>query len=158
MSGRDQAPDSSSPPRPGGEPLGVRATISSLASGFQQYLDARRELLAIESREAARFAARQGIIAIILAGAAILAYLLLLVAGVSLGGHWLSSILPGKWSQFGWQTATAAAALLHLGLAAACFRALRHSSTPPLFEVTRDEFQKDRQWLQDQQTRNERRS
>lgn len=152
MSGREQQPDSSSSHATGDEPTGVRGTISSFAAGFRQYLEARGELLSIESREAARFAARQGTLGMVLAVACLIAYLLLLVAAISLVGHWLTMILPGEWSQFGWQTAAAAAALLHLGLAAACYRALHRHSDQPLFEITRSEFQKDRQWLHDRQT------
>ena len=158
MPGRDHPSDLSTPsPDEDNEP-GVRGTFASLADGLRQYLQARGELLSIESREAGQVAARKGVLGAILAAAVFLAYGLLLAAAVSLAGYWLGGILPGEWSQFGWQTAALAAAVLHLVIAAACFRALRKQPDQPLFEVTRSEFQKDRQWLNDQQTGNEKNS
>ena len=158
MSGRDQPSDSAPSPSPGDGRPGVRATFSSFADGLRQYLLARGELLSIESREAARVAGRKGTLAFLLACAVFFGYALLLTAAVALVGHWLGTILPGAWSQFGWQTAAVLAGLLHLGAAALCYRALRQPPSEPLFEVTRSEFQKDRQWLNDQQNSSEKKS
>jgi uncharacterized membrane protein YqjE len=158
MPGREHHSDHTTPLPDGDEPSGVRGTFASFAQGLQQYLAARGELLAIESREAGRIAGRKGILAAILAAALFFAYSLLLVAAVSLAGHWLALLLPDSWSQFGWQAAAVTAALLHLGVAAACYRTLRKPSQQPLFEVTRSEFEKDRQWLNDQQTTNGKKS
>lgn len=152
MPGRDHPSDHATPPADGDGPPGVRATFTSFADGLRQYVAARSELLSIESREAARVAGRKGALAAIIAASTFTAYALLLVAAVSVTGHWLRNVLPGNWSQFGWQTAALLAGLLHLAVAAGCFRALRRSPRQPLFEVTRSEIQKDRQWLNDQQT------
>lgn len=158
MSGRDQPRDPASSPKPGDGSSSVRDGFASFADGLRQYLLARGELLAIEAREATRVAGRKGTLAFLLATAVFFGYALLLVAAVALVGQWLGGILPGSWSHFGWQTAAVLAGLLHLAMAALCYRALRQSPREPLFEVTRSEFQKDRQWLDDQQTNSENRN
>ena len=158
MPGRDHPSDHATHPPDGDGPPGVRATFTSFADGLRQYVAARGELLTIESREAARVAARKGALAAVIGTSIFAAYALLLVAAVSVTGHWLHDLLPGKWSQFGWQTAALLAGLLHLAIAAGCFRALRRPPRQALFEVTRSELQKDRQWLNDQQIGNEKKS
>ncbi|NIP91979.1 MAG: hypothetical protein GWO24_00260, partial [Akkermansiaceae bacterium] len=78
---------------------------------------------------------------------AFLAYALLLTAAVSLLGRWLASIWPGVLGGSGWQLAAIIAALLHLLLACLLFNKLKRKPVPRLFEFTRAEFRKDREWL-----------
>lgn len=142
----DHVPDGEPPPS-------IRDTMASFAQGLQQYLLARGELLSIESREAGRHATRKAILGVALACAAIFAYGLFLCAAVSLVGGWIETRFSPRFDQIGWQCVALAAGLLHVLLALVLLHLLRRKPVEPLFDVTRREFQKDRQWLHDQQTR-----
>ncbi len=136
----------------------ARKTLSSMGQGLQQYLEARGELFAIESREAGRHATRKGILGVALVVAAFFAYGLILCAAVSLAGGWLEARFPKQFSTIGWECAALLAGLLHIALAFGLLFLLRRKPAAPLFDVTRQEFQKDRQWIQDQQSANENKS
>lgn len=155
------SPPESAPrsPNPSDEPAPrARETLSSMAQGLQQYLEARGELFAIESREAGRHATRRGILGVALVVAAFFAYGLMLCAAVSLVGGWLETHFPKQFGTIGWECAALMAGILHMALAFGFLFLLRRKPATPLFEVTRQEFQKDRQWIQDQQTAPENKS
>ena len=90
--------------------------------------------------------------------AAFFAYGLILCAAVSLAGGWLEARFPKQFSTIGWECAALLAGLLHIALAFGLLFLLRRKPAAPLFDVTRQEFQKDRQWIQDQQSVNENKS
>ena len=135
--------------RPGGE------NPPSFLRGLQQHLEARGELLAIESRDAVRHTVRKTLLGTACAGAAFFAYGLILCAAVSLSGPWLESRFPDHFDKIGWQCAALLIGLLHIIVAFIFLALLRRKPAEPLFEASRHEFQKDHQWIQDQQTRNE---
>lgn len=142
-------------PAPADEPSpSTRETAAAFARGLQQYLAARGELLAIESREAARYTTRKAVLGTTLALCAFFAYTLILCAAVSLAGRWLESAFPAHFAKIGWQSAALLAGLLHVVASLVFVTLLRKKPAEPLFEVTRRELQKDRQWLHDQQTDN----
>ena len=123
--------------------------------GFRDYLAARSELLAIESKEAATFARRQlgGVILLILG--AFFGYAFLQLGLAFLLGLLFSALLPPDLSPYGWLFGTAVLALLNLGIAWGAWTRLRRPPETPLFEVSRAEFEKDREWINQQQQKNE---
>lgn len=158
MPGSQPDPTRGPPPRPEGGAESPGDTPPSFIGGLQQHLEARGELLAIESREAARHTARKALFGTACAGAAFLAYALILCATVSLSGRWLEAGFPDHFAKIGWQCAALVIGLLHIIAAFIFLALLRRKPIEPLFEATRREFQKDHQWIQDQQTGNESKS
>ena len=110
-------------------------------------MEARIELIQIESREACRQAMRQGIVAGMLCAIAFFAWALLLAGGIG----WLAHGLEQSGHPWGWPKITLAAAVLHILLGVGLFLALRLRNQPS-FPVTRNEFEKDREWLKTLQT------
>lgn len=144
--GTDQAGDGPDPP--------AYRPVKEVRHGLREHLHARVELLSLELTEAREIFARKGAFGLLLVLAAALAYLLLLVAGIGFLGRWFASL----GSSMGWELATLLAGLLHAAVAALCFLLLRRKSDPALFEYTRAEFQKDREWLRPDPTNNESRN
>ncbi|NNC89659.1 MAG: phage holin family protein [Akkermansiaceae bacterium] len=139
-------------PEPGVPPDDGRAPQPSIGARLHTYLQARLDLFALESKEAAGVVARQGVLGVLLALAAFFAYVLILAAAVSLLGQWLASAWPDAFATVGWEVAALGFGLLHVLAAAAFFLLLRRKPDPPLFEYTRSEFQKDREWLHERQS------
>lgn len=114
--------------------------------GLGDHLKARAELLAIESREAGEVVARKGLLALLVAGALVFAYALLLVAAVAFLGHWIAG-----WSEtlapFGWPLAAVTLGFLHLITGLILYKKLKSRPGEVLFEYTRAEIHKDRAWL-----------
>lgn len=131
------------------EPEATRP-VKEVQRGLREHLHARIELLSLELAEARGTVARKGALGVGLLLAAVLAYLLLLVAAIGFMGRWFTTL----GSSMGWELATLLAGLLHAGGAALCFLLLRRKPTPPLFEYTRAELHKDREWLRPDPTSN----
>lgn len=78
--------------------------------------------------------------------------ILMVMAGVAALGCWALLVVGGIGAlavatAWPWYWLALAAALLH-ALAAACFIGLAKTANTPVFPVTRNEFLKDREWLQ----------
>ncbi|HJM64124.1 MAG: hypothetical protein CMN05_03390 [Roseibacillus sp.] len=152
MSGWFQKSGSSSDPSPESgkhDPAGKSA--HQFGEGLGDHLKARAELLSIETREAGEVAARKGSLAIAAVVFLFFAYALVLATVVSLLGRWLES-LSSQFSGLGWQLAALAAGFLHFLVALALFRKLKQKRELNLFEFTRAEFNKDREWLNQSKT------
>ena len=102
-----------------------------------EFVSARMELLALEAREAGRHAARRGVLAGIIAGCAMTAWL----AGVAGLIGWVAA--AGK---LPWHFAALGAAVLHLLVAGLVVFALRRPA-PPAFPISTAELLQDREWL-----------
>lgn len=126
-----------------------------LTQGLQDYLCARIELLALESQEAAAVAKQKGTLGLAMAVTAIFGYALILVALVALTGNALSALLSPTLAPFSWPIAALLFGILHFLAAYLLYNKLRRKAPNPLFEITRSELEKDRQWIHDQQIRNE---
>lgn len=100
-------------------------------------LAARAALFQYESKAAARQCLRTATLLGVAAGAAAVAWLLLLAGGVA-----ALSVATG-WP---WYWLAIAAAVLHLLAAAVCLGCAK-AAKPPLFPLTQSEFDKDRAWL-----------
>ncbi len=108
----------------------------SLAAEFVQ---ARLELIRHEAREAGRQAARRAATAVVIAGCAVL-FWMLTVAG-------LIGLVAASRPDWAWWQITLAAGGLHLLVALACLLTLRRPGRPA-FPLTRSELAKDQAWLE----------
>ena len=138
--GSGSSPDSSP------EDSGRQSGKDRFLEGLAEHIKARGELLAIEAREAREALGRQGALASATGAIIVIGYGLILIAGISLLGRWLESLVPSL-SGIGWQLSALAAGLVHLVLALLLFRKLKQQRDLNLFEFTRAEFNKDGQWL-----------
>jgi len=97
----------------------------------------RITLIGLESKEAARDAARRLLLLVTLGFCVFFAWALLLAGGIA---------LLARFAGWPWHGMAIACALLHLVAAVALAMAARRKSPPP-FPVTRAEFKKDREWI-----------
>jgi uncharacterized membrane protein YqjE len=110
----------------------------SWQSALAEFVSTRVELIRLESQEAAKVAKKRTSLTITLAIIASTAWLSF-IAGI-IG-------LTDQYSSITWWMAALAAAALHAIIAGILISKLKQP-TPPLFTVTRSEFQKDRLWMQ----------
>lgn len=111
----------------------------SWQSALAEFVGTRIELIRLESQEAAKVAKKRTSLTITLAIIASTAWLSFIVGIIGLVDHYYSSIT--------WWMAALAAAGIHALIAIILLSKLKQP-TPPLFTVTRSEFQKDRLWMQ----------
>jgi len=125
--------------RPAGPSLPAKLEDPGLKESAAEWLAVRVELFRLEARDAAKTAAKRGAVAGFLAGMAVFAWALLMAglvgwisAGTGLAWYWAAIIVAGG----------------HAAAATAAGFWLSRSGTP-VFEATRSELEKDRQWLED---------
>lgn len=148
MSGSSQQPDDSRTDSAEEEhPPSPRKSAQALRRSLRDHLQARAALLGMEAEEAGKFLARRGALVVIAAIAVFFCYTLFLIAAVSLVGRWLEFSWPKTFDGIGWQIAALVISFLHLLLALALVAKVKRKPSHPLFEFTRAEFEKDRQWL-----------
>lgn len=121
---------------PGVPAPGMPSRRGDLASVLSEFASARVDLARIEAREAARVAARKGATAAGVVVAAGFAWALLLAGGL---GWAAERGMPWHWIAVG-------VGLLHL-LAALVLGIFLALPAPPAFPLTRNELEKDREWL-----------
>lgn len=121
-------------PDPGSEPSG--GDWKTAAAEFAQ---ARLELIRHEARAAGREAARRAATAVIIVGAAVL-FWILMVAG-------LIGLIAAARPDWPWYHITLVAGGLHLLVGVAGLFYLRKPA-PPAFPLTRSELAKDQEWLE----------
>jgi uncharacterized membrane protein YqjE len=117
-------------PPPGHEDQGIKEAAA-------EFIAARLELIRIEAREAGRLAARRGVLAGTLAGAATFAWGLVLAGLTGLLAESLHQ--PWYWIALG-------LAAIHLAVAVIAGIAVSRP-LPKSFQTTRTELEKDREWL-----------
>lgn len=101
----------------------------------------RVSLIQLESKDAAREAARRAAFTVALVAALFFTWALLLAGGIAA----LADATGWKWY---WIALGASAT--HL-IAAICLARAAKATGPPVFPVTRAEFQKDREWIENLQ-------
>ena len=122
----------------------------SLPQGLVGYLRTRIQLVSIETREAGEHLQRKLLPIILVAVCALGTYLLLLAALVSLLGKVLK--MMGEHLLLGWETAAFLVAGLHIVIIFAMKKKLTSKPNAPLFEYSRAELERDREWLQENKT------
>jgi MFS family permease len=113
-------------------------TVPSWRESAVEFVSARMELLALESRLAAREAGRRGALLAIIAGCGMTAWLTAIAGLIG----WVATAGDG----IAWHWVALAAAVLHLILAGIAVMALRRPA-PPVFPLVRAELSKDREWI-----------
>ncbi|MCF7734017.1 MAG: phage holin family protein [Akkermansiaceae bacterium] len=135
-------------PTPCGQAPGSGSASSAARDGswidaFTTLVSARAALLRHESKSAIRQSLRIALLLVIAALGLFFTWLLLLAGGVA------ALAVATGWP---WYWLAMAAAALHLIAAGVCL-AIAKSTPPPAFPLSRNEFSKDREWLQSLNTR-----
>ena len=126
---------------------GIKEELSAFSKEAGIYLKGRTELLALEGEEAGRILGRRLAVLIIGIGALIVSYLAFLITVIYLIGQWFEHLGAGLLAN--WAGAALLMTIAHLIIAFICFKTQRKmGKTDQLFEYTRAEWQKDQQWIQ----------
>jgi uncharacterized membrane protein YqjE len=123
------------PPFPG-EP--TAANSMNWRHAFMELIANRFALIQLESKDLATRAFKRGIMVALVAGCLVATWILLLAGGVA----WIAEASGLHWSRV-----AILAALFHLLLGVILAR-LAARPLPPSFSATRNEFQKDREWIE----------
>ena len=126
---------------------GIKEELSAFLKEAGIYLKGRTELLALEGKEAGRILGRRLAVLLIGIGALIVSYLAFLITVIYLVGQWFDHLGDGLLAN--WAGAALLITIAHLIIAFICFKTQRKmGKTDQLFEYTRAEWQKDQQWIQ----------
>lgn len=129
------------------ECTGIKEELSAFSKEAGIYLKSRTELLALEGKEAGRILGRRLTVLLIGIGALIVSYLAFLITVIYLVGQWFDQLGDGLLAN--WAGAALLITIAHLIIAFICFKTQRKiGKTDQLFEYTRAEWQKDQQWIQ----------
>ena len=107
------------------------------------FVQARKELLAIEAKEVSQFAVGKVIGISLLAFGMLFFWMLLLCAAISFGGKWLAERYEGV----GWEALAAGIAGVHLLLGLIGLAKLKSKPSNKFFQYSLQEIKNDRQWL-----------
>lgn len=119
-------------------PAGIVDLVRSLSESILAYLQARSQLLKLESKEASAAITRKALLYFFGACFLILAYTLALVAAI---------FLISRSTSYPWEYVTFAAAGIHILLAIILILIAKAPFRHGLFRHTLNELEKDRQWL-----------
>lgn len=123
---------------PGTTPEGDAPLPSNWREGLLSLIASRVDLIQLESKDAAEQGARRAVLIVAAVICIFFTWALLLAGGIVAISHLTA------WPWY-WLAITAAA--IHLTAAVILARAAKFSG-PPSFPVTRAEFQKDREWIE----------
>ncbi|MCP5538099.1 MAG: phage holin family protein [Akkermansiaceae bacterium] len=123
-------------------------TSSQMKSSLSSFVAARIELASIEAKEAAQFAASKAVQGIIL-GISVFFFWTLVLAGLTgvlapVADNWLKD--KADWLP-GWAAVLFALAVIHAIVAVVILICLKKKPASPLFELSRQELENDKQWL-----------
>ncbi len=140
MAFRRASRSSENPPR-------IKEELSAFSKEAGIYLKSRAELFAIESQEAGQILGKRLAVLIVGVISLIVTYLATLITIIYLLGRWFGELGDGILAN--WAGASLLIAAIHFAIAVVCLKGQRkigrHSE---LFEYTRAEWQKDQQWIQ----------
>ena len=129
------------------ESTGIKEELSAFSKEAGIYLKGRTELLTLEGKEAGRILGRRLAVLVIGIGALFISYLAFLITVIYLLGQWFDRLGDGLLTN--WAGAALLITIAHLMIAFICFKTQRKmGKTEQLFEYTRAEWQKDQQWIQ----------
>ena len=117
---------------------GTRIPPANWREALMALIAARFALIELESKDAAKQGAKRAALVAAACGCGLFAWILLLAGGISLIAD------ANGWS---WNWVALGAAVLHL-LAGVILVVMAKPSAGPAFPVTRAEFQKDREWIE----------
>ena len=132
--------ESSNPKRKAATPAppGLFDSLTSILASFTGYVQARLELLGLESRAAARNYLRVLALAFVAVLALALGYIFVVLGLV---------FLVHGWTGWSWPAITAAFGGAHLIVVIVCGLMIKDRMTTPAFTETIAEMRKDRAWL-----------
>jgi uncharacterized membrane protein YqjE len=119
-------------------PPGLFDSLSTLLASFAGYMQARLELLGLESRAAARNYLRVLALAFVAILALALGYIFAVLGLV---------FLVHGWTRWSWPALTAAFGGAHLVVVVICALLIKNRVSAPAFTETIAELRKDRVWL-----------
>ena len=129
------------------ESTGIKEELSAFSKEAGIYLKGRTELLTLEGKEAGRLLGRRLAVLLIGIGALIVSYLTFIITVIYLLGQWFDHLGDGL--LVNWAGAALLITIAHLMIAFICFKSQKKmGNTEQLFEYTRAEWQKDQQWIQ----------
>lgn len=135
-------------PEPGNEAQASSSPSRPLPKEISDFLSARIELASIEASEAAEYAARQTAHGISVALCAFFTWTLLLAGLTGILAPFADQWLHGKLDNIpGWAAILIVLSGLHALAALLFFGQLKKKPATRLFDLTRNEFQRDKQWL-----------
>ena len=120
----------------------------SFPKGMSAYLRTRLQLVSIETQEALAHLKGKFLPVIVILVCAIGSYFLLLTALVSFLGKLLG--LLGKSPLLGWELAALIVAGIHIALIFLMKKKITSKFPTPLFEYSRAELERDREWIHEQ--------
>lgn len=128
---------------------GLGATSSQMKTALSGFLAARVELASIEAKEAAQFTAKKVVLGVILGISAFFIWALVLAGLTGVLAPIFEGWLTGKVNGLpGWAAALFALAIIHGIIALIALIGLKKKPASPLFELSRQEIENDKQWLQ----------
>lgn len=123
------------------------SSASSLGTGFASYFRTRLQLVSIETQEALLHLRAKVIPLVVALVCGVVVYLLLLATLISFLGkllnHWTQSPFVS------WEIPGLLVLILHALILFRMRKALTRPSETPLFEYSRAELERDREWIQD---------
>ncbi len=123
-------------------------TSAQLKTTLAEFLSARVELASIEAKEAASFAARKTIYGVILGICLFFAWSLTLAAITGILAPIATGWIDGQISWLpGWAAVLIGLAVIHGFFALIFLLCLKKKASSPLFELSRQEIENDKQWL-----------
>lgn len=124
---------------------GLLGNANAMTGDFASYLRLRGELFLLECREARALVGKNIIFLFVAAFCVLVTYFLVLLVLAQLLGHMLAQWSQGPLSN--WFGGAAILAIIHFVVAVTLFVITRKTKKHPLFEHTKSEWEKDRQWL-----------
>ena len=122
-------------------PPGLFDSLSSLLASFAGYVQARLELLGLESRAAAHNYLRVLALAFVAVLALALGYIFVVLGLV---------FLVHGWTGWSWPAVTAIFGAAHLIVVVICALIIKNRVSRPVFTETLAELRKDRTWLENE--------
>ncbi len=137
---------------PSTAPTGLKAEVSSFFKEASAYLQLRSELFTIEAKEAGQVYGKKSSLVLLSAGLLLISYLLLLAALI---GILAAALDPEQTLTLAnWTGASLILAALHLILGFLLFKkAKKIGQDQRFFEYTRNELQKEQEWLKHKKKR-----
>ena len=124
-------------------------TSGDLKTALSGFIAARIELISLEAKEAASFASKKAIYGSVLGISLFFIWALILAGLTGVLAPMATERLAGKvdWLP-GWAAVLFGIAILHAVAALFCVILLKKKPASPLFELSRQEIENDKQWLQ----------
>jgi len=127
--------------------MSLKDAVVLFKDSASSYVGARKELFTIEAKEAAEYSGRKVAALAVVALTGLFTWLLLMAAFVAALGYWFSTEMG--MGGYGWAVAALCLSLIHLMVLFVFLAKFKKKPESELFEMTKAELNKDKQWLQE---------